>query len=259
MKGIKLCVLVASLLVAMLLPKSQWATTTGSPIQNTTVTAEQVIDRYVQALGGAPAIQKITSRVSKGSVEILGAGATGTIEFYEKAPNKQMHLLTVPNVFTSYGGFNGSSGWGFDQEKKQPTELKGKELENLRADSEFYKPIRIKEQFPKITLKGEEKIPFRDGPRQTYVLEAKPAAGNSRKLYFDTETGLLIRQDTSDEGNVAMREFYLDYKNVDGVMVPFTIRQTAEGVTMILRFSEVKQNIPIDDSKFNPPGAKAKP
>lgn len=261
MKRIKLCALVASLLVAMLLPKSQWARTTGSPVQNTTVTAEQIIDRYVQALGGAQAIQKITSRISKGNVEILGAGATGTIEFYEKAPNKQMHLLTVPDLFTSYGGFNGSSGWGFDQEKKKPTELKGKELESLRVDSEFYKPIRIKEQFPQITLKGEEKIQFRDGPRQTYVLEAKSAAGNSRKMYFDTETGLLIRQDTQDtseEGKVPAREFFLDYKNVDGVMVPFTIRHTQGGATMILRFSEVKQNVPIDDSKFDPPGAKAK-
>src|SRR5205085_9021171 len=116
-------------------------------------------------------------------------------------------------------------------------------------------------QCPQITLKGEEKIQFRDGPRQTYVLEAKAAAGNSRKMYFDTETGLLIRQDTQDtseEGKVPVREFFLDYKNVDGVMVPFTIRHTEGGATMILRFSEVKQNVPIDDSKFDPPGAKAK-
>jgi outer membrane lipoprotein-sorting protein len=245
-----------------MLPTIEPAATICPSCQTQPPTAEQIIDRYVEALGGVAAIQKITSRVSKGTVEIVGSGATGTIEFYEKAPNKQMHLLTVPDVFTSFGGFNGNTGWGFDPEKKKPTELKGKDLESLRADSEFYKPIRIKQPSSKITLKGEEKIPFRDGPRQTYVVEAKPEKGNSKKLYFDTETGLLIRQDTqesSSDGKASVREFYLDYKNVDGVMVPFTVRHAEEGVTMILRFSEVKQNGAIDDSKFDPPGAKAKP
>jgi outer membrane lipoprotein-sorting protein len=260
MKRIELSIL-ATMLAAILLPTLQSAATIGVSPQTQTPTAEQIVDRYVQALGGAAAIQKITSRTSKGTVEIVGVGATGTIEYYEKAPNKQMHLLTVPDVFTSYGGFNGSMGWSFDQEKNKPTELKGKDLESLKADSEFYKSIRIKDQSSRITFKGEEKIQFRDGPRQTYVVEAKPETGNSRKMYFDTETGLLIRQDTQDstsEGKVPVREFYLDYKNVDGVMVPFTIRHAEEGVTMILRFSEVKQNAPIDDSKFDPPATKAK-
>ena len=260
MERIKRSIL-AVMLGAMLSPVVQPAVSTGLVPQGQTPSVDQIIDRYVEVLGGAAAIQKITSRVSKGTVEIVGTGATGTIEFYEKAPNKQMHLLTVPDVFTSYGGFNGTIGWGFDQEKKKPTELKGKDLESLKVDSEFYKAIRIKVPTSKLTLKGEEKIQFRDGPRQTYVVEAKPETGNSRKMYFDTETGLLIRQDTQDsssEGKTSVREFYLDYKNVDGVMVPFTIRHVEEGVTMILRFTEVKQNAPIEDQKFDPPGPKVK-
>lgn len=253
--------ILAAMLVAMLSPAFQPVATAGLVPQGQTPTADQIIDRYVEALGGAAAIQKITSRISRGTVEILGSGASGTIEFYEKAPNKQMHLLTVPDLFTSYGGFNGTIGWGFDQEKKKATELKGKDLESLKVDSEFYKAIQIKVPTSKLTFKGEEKIQFRDGPRQTYVVEAKPETGNSRKMYFDTESGLLIRRDTQDsssEGKVPVREFYLDYKNVDGVMVPFTIRHVEEGVTMILRFTEVKQNAAIDDQKFDPPGPRAK-
>lgn len=220
-------------------------------------TVDQLIDKYVQALGGKAAIQKVNSRISKGTVEVVGMNAGGTAELYEKAPDKQMHVLVVPELINSYGGYNGKVGWGFDEEKGKASELKDKELETLRLDSEFYKPIKIKEQFAKITLKGAEKIQFRDGPRDTFVIEAKPANGSSRKMYFDKQTGLLIRQDTqesSDEaGKMAVREFYLDYKSVDGVMVPFTIRHSQGGTIIIIRLNDVKQNVAIDDSKFDLP------
>ena len=103
--------------------------------------------------------------------------------------------------------------------------------------------------------KGKQKV----GDREAYVIVATPAAGSPEKWYFDTQTGLLIRTDSereSPEGKVPVEAYLEDYKEIDGVKLPFTLRQVLPAFSIIIKISEVKHNVPIEDSKFDKPSGQ---
>src|SRR5262245_2015519 len=130
---------------------------------------DQVIDKYLQAIGGKAAIEKQTSRVSKGTFEIPAFGATGTAEVYEKAPNKSATIVNVSGFGVVQEVFDGKAGYALDPQNGL-REKQGIELASAKLDAEFLKPIKIKQLYPKIVVKGTEKV----GERDAYVLEATP-------------------------------------------------------------------------------------
>jgi hypothetical protein len=93
--------------------------------------------------------------------------------------------------------------------------------------------------------------------RDAYIVEASTADGATEKLYFDVESGLLVRRDfervTIDDGIVLFEMDYDDYKDVDGLKLPSTIRRKTPDYALTYRFSEIQLNVPIDDAKFNKP------
>ena len=104
-----------------------------------------------------------------------------------------------------------------------------------------------------MALSGKTKVNDRDA----YIVEATSSDGAAEKLYFDTESGLLVRRDyervTIDDGIVLYEVDYDDYKDVDGLKLPATISRKTPDYTLTYRFTEIKQNQPIDDAKFNKP------
>jgi outer membrane lipoprotein-sorting protein len=205
---------------------------------------EQILDKYVQAIGGKAALLKQTSRVMKGTVTAPAFGATGTIELYAKSPNKQLTEMASSILGTWRLGFNGSLAW-----EEEDGEMK--ELPVFpKREADFYLPVKLQELYPRIELKGKERV----GSREAYLLEA-PRAGNPRRWYFDVETGLLLRTEARNaKGELLNREDYSDYRAVDEVQIAFGIRQIDEdGTELVIRLIEVKHNIPIDDAKFEKP------
>lgn len=213
-------------------------------------TIEQILDKYVQALGGKAVVQKLTSRAMKGTLSAPAFGATGTIEMYAKSPNKQLTEMASSILGTWRLGFNGRMAW----------EDEDGEIQELavfpRREADFYLPIKMQELYPRIELRGKEKV----GNREAYLLEA-PRAGNPKRWYFDTGTGLLLRTEARNlKGELLNREDYSDYRAVDGLQIAFGICQIdEEGTEFIIQISEVKHNVPIDDSRFDKPAAKTTP
>jgi outer membrane lipoprotein-sorting protein len=125
----------------------------------------------------------------------------------------------------------------------------------MRRDAEFYREIKLKELYPRMTLTGSTKV----GNRDAYVIEALPADGSAQKMYFDAQTGLLVRRDEEVEtptGAMPLEIYFEDYREVDGVKLPFTlIRSNPSGRTTI-KVTEVKDNATIDDAKFMQPTSK---
>jgi hypothetical protein len=123
----------------------------------------------------------------------------------------------------------------------------------LRREAEFHKETRLKEVYPKMTVLGRATV----GGREAYVVEASPADGGSpEKLFFDAQTGLLVRK--YSEARTALGQFptqtdYEDYREVDGVKLPFSIRWAIPGRVWGRKITEVKQNVPLDDAQFNAP------
>ena len=90
------------------------------------------------------------------------------------------------------------------------------------------------------------------------MVEATPADPNPEKLYFDRNTGLLVRRYREFRtvlGSIPSQDDYEDYKEVDGIRLPFTIRTSNPNSVVTLKVTEVKHNVFINDEKFNkPPG-----
>ena len=215
-------------------------------------TVDQVLDKYVQALGGKASIEKLTSRVSKGTFE--APGIEGSVEIYAKAPNKTASMVDVPAFGQVRQAFDGSVGW-VDNPQAGLREMSGQELSTTKRGAEFYQVIKLQQLYPKMTLKGAQKL----GAREAYMIEADPGDGSLRRMYFDTQTGLLVRSEIerdTPQGRATFDSELEDYKEVDGVKVPFTLRQSTPTLSFVIKLTEVRHNVPIDEARFAKPAAQ---
>jgi hypothetical protein len=220
-------------------------------------TVDQILDRYVQALGGMAALGKFTSRITKSTLVIEESDVTASFESYRQAPNKGVEIgqykLGNGIGFTVSRGFNGTAGWALNPTDGGFRELSGTGLAAEKRDAEFYWEINLKELYPKMALIGQVQV----GDRTAYCIEATPPEGDPIKLYFETQTGLLVRLDSlyesASKGKIPIETYYDDYRDVDGVKLSFTIRQPAYKYTY--KVNEVKHNLPIEEAKFKSPGA----
>ena len=218
--------------------------------------ADEVLAKYVTALGGRAALEKITSRVSRGSFELSGVAISGPVELYAKAPNLRLVVLK-PGQQIFEDGYDGRVGWELNPDDGV-TDKTGLELGSFARDSDFYQPLKLRQQYPNLLYKGTAKLALGKGVSgkveelEALVLEA-PRAGSPRRFFFDSMTGLLLRtEDWNANGKMMEATEYQDYRAVDGVKVPFIMNQI-ENVVFTIKFTEVKQNVPIDDSIFVKP------
>ncbi|MEP6707322.1 MAG: M28 family peptidase [Pyrinomonadaceae bacterium] len=210
-------------------------------------TVDQILEKYIRAIGGKEAVQAQTSRVMKGTITAPTVGGKGTIEIYAKAPNKQLTETSLNILGNSRTGFNGTVAW--EEEQGKVKESSG----FSKRDADFYLPIKLKELYPRIDLKGTEKM----GEREAYLLEA-PRGGNPKRWYFDVKTGVLLRMEVRNAaGKVMSREDYQDYRAVGGVQYAFTVQAIDDNeVPFTINYTVIRLNVAIDDVKFDKPAAK---
>jgi hypothetical protein len=224
----------------------------ATPQSPSAPSVDQILDHYVQAVGGKDAIQKVTSRDMKGTLENSDDGTTSPAEIFAKAPNKYLAVVNLGDGGEMLEGWNGATGWGKDPDSGLHDTDKAEQIAAKR-DYDFYREVRLKELFPKMALSGKIKVDDRDA----FIVEATSPDGATEKLYFDAETGLLVRRDfervTIDDGIVLYEVDYDDYKDVDGLKLPSTVRRKTPDYTLTYRFTEIKQNVPVEDTKFNKP------
>jgi zinc protease len=215
-------------------------------------TVDQIISKYVQAIGGAASNQKLTTRVVKGTFVINATqDLSGAFEAYGKAPNKSLVILNFPNMGIVREGYNGEIGWS--QEPQEGVRvMTGTELASAKVDSDFYKDIRLREIFPKLVFKGSEKV----GDILTHKLEGVSKDGYSETMYFAVQSGLLVRTDSIEEfpsGKAVIEIHYEDYREVDGTKIPFVTHHRSPELNIVFKISEIKHNVPIEDDKFEKP------
>ena len=212
-------------------------------------TVDEVLAKYVEAMGGAKAINAITSRVTKGTVDLAGVSRGGDYETYAQAPNKSLTVMDVHPMGTIKLGFNGRSGWTSTTQGLRA--LKGVELATVARDADLYGVVRTKNNFAKVTLEGVSKIGFRD----VYVLDFTPAVGAVERVYLDSQTYLPVRMNTARTRGVAsepVEVYFDDWRAVDGVKYPFSIRQRFSKLTFSFDITDIRHNVPIDAKIFEP-------
>jgi hypothetical protein len=129
-----------------------------------------------------------------------------------------------------------------------------------RREAKFDKDVNLKDQFTRMTVIGKEKI----GAREAYLIEAVPIDGHIgnlsylvERMFFDIQTGVLLRRLLEVDtvlGLVSIATDFEDYREVDGVKLPFTTRLALPTSSTTFRLIEIKLNTQIDDERFNMPG-----
>jgi hypothetical protein len=218
-------------------------------------TVDQVLEKYVKAIGGKDAVMKVTSRVTKGTFDLAAVGVSGApLEIYAKAPNKSYLVIDIAGFGQVQQRFNGTVAWSQDPQSGL-REKTGVELAETKRDEDFHRDLKLKEIYPKLEVKGVEAV----GGRDAYVVVGTPAEGSPDKMYFDKENGLMVRLDAEREspmGRAAIQNFMSDYKVVDGVNIPHTMKQVSPMGEFVIKLVEIKHNVPVEDAKFNKPASQ---
>jgi hypothetical protein len=215
-------------------------------------TADQILDKYVAAVGGADALHKISTRVSKGNIGI--GGHETPIEVFAKAPDKRMSVTHAASG-DSITAFDGQGGW-LGNTGRPARDMSGQEAEAAKLDADFYFATHVKEIFSSFRVGRPDKIG--DQPVNTVICmrQGQPPV----RLFFDQSSGLLLRQvrytDTPVGRNPTQID-YADYREVDGVKVPFRWTLARVNGRFTIQIQEARQNVPIDDAKFAKPAAPA--
>jgi hypothetical protein len=178
------------------------------------------------------------------------------LEIFRKAPNKLLMNFGAGEGSTQ--AFNGTIGWR--RFSGRVTSIVGPDLLGARRDADIFKDIKIREQYRSLKVVGIDQI----GGRYAFVIEARfpdthPAKMfgiDSEKLYFDAQSGLLVRRFLEYQtpfGMLPEATDYSNYQKVNGLMFPFSIRLSRPPLVVTQRFVEIKINTPIDDAVFEKP------
>jgi hypothetical protein len=212
-------------------------------------TAEQIFDKYYQAIGGTEAIEKLKSRVMTGTL-VTGQGEVG-YTLTQSGPDSVHAVLTTPQGVLERA-LTGTAGW--EKSSRGVRELSEGEVSYIRRYSLLYADLKLKDQFSRISFGGKQKIDERD----VYVVRGTTTAGKRETLFFEVESGLLVRRTNSTVtpvGTIPEQVDFADYKEVDGMKLPFTIRFSAvdPSYSGVRKFTQIKLNVPVDPKQFNKP------
>jgi hypothetical protein len=214
--------------------------------------AEVIFDKYLKALGGEAALDKFKSRVMRGSIEIAPMGVKGTFESSQKAPQMSVTTMNLTGLGTLQQGFDGAVGWSKDPFTGL-RELKGGELSAVQRAA-LINPGGWRKAYNSMKTTGRSKV----GDREVYVVEGAHAGDTPDKLYFDAQSGLLLRTDAvvdSPQGRVISETTFDDYRDIDGVKVPYSMRAVIGAATVVTRVEEVKHDVALDDKAFAKPAS----
>ena len=214
--------------------------------------AAQILDHYVQAIGGEQALHKFSSRVEKGTLS--GFGPPSPVEVLAKAPDARVTIVHMEHGDT-VTAYNGQTAWmsGFGQVRP----IGGGELDNEKRNADFYFAADIAKTFQQVSVgRRIEKV----GDHDAYVLIARNPDHPTVRFYFDKDSGLLLREvrlvDTPLGRNPSQVD-YSDYRDAGGVKLPYQWTIARPGGRFTIKIDSVQENAAIDESKFAAPAAPA--
>lgn len=212
-------------------------------------TAGDVIQKYIQAVGGAAAIQNVSSRIENGTVS-FGVGPTVPIEILFKSPSRQAMIVHLP-AGNSSTVFDSHNGW-FRSPAGPVRDMPQVDIEGAKLDADLQFPLDLKTTFQALKVIRTEKL----GEYDAILLFATNSYGPPLELYFDRQSGLLLRQlrfGSSPLGLNPTQIDYGDYKTFDGVQVPLHLIIARPNRTLNIHLLQVTQNVPVDDANFAHP------
>ena len=220
-------------------------------------TADQVLDKYIQALGGAQRLAGLTSVVATGNALGYGdLGGNADFTMFAKSPNQRATLIKDTQRPASIWAFDGRTGW-----IKTPRgllgeyELIGSELDGARLEAQLSFPGQIKQALTNWRGAAIRSI----GDRDFVVVQGSGPRGFLATLYFDPASGLLsrmVRYGPSPIGRMPTQIDYSDYRDVGGIKFPFEYKFMWLDGRYTAKLNKIETNVAIDATKFGRPSVK---
>jgi photosynthetic reaction center cytochrome c subunit len=223
--------------------KSESAEASGPP-------ADQLFDKYLQAVGGSAAIEEISSRVMKGTISFGDRDVA--IDIFSKDPDKRVSFTHTPEG-DSVTAFDGHEGWlGIPGHAVR--EMHGPDIDAAAMDADLHFAAHLKTMFSAVKVRGTEKV----GDHDAYLVIGQRDGKTPLQLYFDVQSGLLVRLVRFGEtplGRMPTQIDYADYRDAAGVKIPYRWTLARPNGRFTIQVSDVKENVPVDDAKFAKPAA----
>lgn len=243
----------ALLLILSAVCYAQTAAPAAGSSQKAAPAAGEIIEKSIAASGGREALQKLTSLVMTGTMDISAFGMQGSTETYRKPPNKVVTVTNIGGFGEVSNGFDGSAGWHSDPQSGL-TDVTGQSLAVAKVDSQFQGDLRFKELYPKAEVTGQEKV----GGRDCWVMKLTSVEGINYTRYYDAETFLLVKGTVPADpaqGSGDIEAMPSDYRDIgNGLKFPYKVTLNVPGVgELVITYKEIKYNVPVDDTKFAKP------
>jgi len=216
--------------------------------------AEQIIAKYVEAIGGAAALQRIRTRQEKGTINI--SGRILPIEILSRIGGKQLTVIHLPNG-DSITAYDGASGWT-SAPNRPVREIPSVEVASAKPEVDLQLPLHIKQLFNEVKAAGTEKI----GDRESYVVAGINSGEIAAKFYFDKESGYLLRilrYTKSPLGRNPTQIDYADFRTLNGLKFPFRKTIARPNSRLTVQIEDAEFNVPVDEKKFARPAVAPTP
>jgi hypothetical protein len=219
---------------------------------------DQVIEKYIQAIGGAQRLKARTSFTAKGTSLSYGEAEPSPMQIFAKAPAQRTEIVGTPaSSFTTT--FDGRTAWMSVPDAITPLSwraLAGGELEGAKLDAVLAFPAQLKGALT--DWRGA--IPAAMGDLDVVVIQGTMPGGFPVKLYFDDETGLLVRQIRYIESPIGRNTWqieYSDYRDVAGIKMPFKWTFMWQSGKNVIELTDVQPNVAVDAARFAMPAPPA--
>ena len=213
--------------------------------------AAAIMDRYVEATGGKEAYEKIQNRVVQGLFEMADQGISGDLTIYAARPNRLYSIIQADALGTIERGTDGAVVWE-KSDMAGPIIKDGQEKVDMLRDASFDRLVNWRQVYSRTETVGRETI----GDKDCDKVEVTPAEGPSQFMYYDRESGLLLRVDATLEtqmGTITVESYMGDYQATDDILIPREVRIKVMGQERRLITRSVEHNVDLPADRFNLP------
>jgi len=224
----------------------------GQPPPPPSETLDQVVAKYQQALGGKDAVAKPATRVLTGTVTTRDLQTSNVTVKETAAGGYRIDMATQPTATVRV--VNGKAGWSSGGFNNQVRDLEGLQFQQAARLADFGLPTHLSDRYQSLAVSRYGNI---DG-KPTILVTGRPYEGVTEQLQFDRESGLLLRRSittTTPLGPLPEQIDYSDYRDVNGVKVPFQVRYVTWNAVTTQKLTDVKFDAPVTDADFAKPAA----
>lgn len=218
-------------------------------------TGREVVDRFIDLIGGADAIASVTSYRARGSFELTDQGIVGSLEILAARPDRNVVRVNVPGVGEILSGYDGKVGWTINP-ASGPAVLSGSALEQAAEDAVFEAVLHPPSMTKDLVTVGQTDF----NGQQSYQVKVVFRSGRERFEYYDVVTGMKLGTEGNEEtelGLVPTTTFLYNYESFGPLMQATQIVQRPLGFEQVVRLTSFDYDLVPDEAFELPPSIKA--